>query len=178
MISSIKYVDNYNDVKFKEEILNYYNEVYNTHTLFMPHTFIDMLYYAKYLIEKNNMDYSSILQGNIDELADELNKGYKEFGLLNRMIIKRYFVDNKFYTLLKYIAFQDYELPSFNDRVFDAFIEEDKKYLFISSGNVPYIKQANVDILADKSYRSSTDSFSAINLGVFFSVVQPLNIES
>ena len=167
MISNVKYVDNYNDVKFKEDVLNYYNEVYDTHTLFMPRTYIDMLYYAKYLIEKNNMDYSSILQGNIDELADLLNKGYKEFGLLNRMMIKRDFVDNKFYTLLKYIAFQDYEFPSFNDRVFDAFIEEDKKYLFISSGNVPYIKQPNVDILADKSYRSSTDSFSAIMSSYF-----------
>ena len=111
MISSIKYVDNYNDIKFKEEVLNYYNEVYNKHILFTARTYIDMLYYAKYLIEKNNMNYSSILQGNIDEWSNLVYKGYKEFGLINRMIIKRDFVDNKFYTLLKYIAFQDYELP-------------------------------------------------------------------
>ena len=144
MISNIKFIDNYKDDKFYEEV-HKHGENYNLTIL--TKQYVEVLYYAKYLIEKNNLDYGKIINGEIDELIDLLKDKLKE--IINGDRVIKDLESKKYYELLKHIAYQDYEIPSLNDRILDKFIDKNKKYLFISTGYIPYLKYENVDIYID-----------------------------
>ena len=58
----------------------------------------------------------------------------------------------KLYDLIRLFAYQDVEVKAYVDRVLDAFIEKDKKYLVVSNYAMPYIIQENIDIFEENNY--------------------------
>ena len=108
-----------------------------------------LLYYMKYVIEKNNLNYQSIIKGETKELFDILKHDLSEVITIRTSL--KYIEENGLYKLLKLVAFEDYEIDSYNDRVLDSLIDPNKQYLFVFDGlSLPYLPYSNVDIYDER----------------------------
>ena len=143
MKNNIKYISNKNDMKLRKELSSLIDEKGIKRFNGLLYYF---LLYVKYIIEKEKMNYYDIIDGNIDDLVKILKERFR--GTFYNLCVKL-FVDYKLYEILGNIAFVDYEIESYTDRVLDKIIDKDKRYLLISTYNIPYIKYDNVDILVD-----------------------------
>lgn len=146
MKSKIKYTNDVRNSKLRQEVYELISESFqnnNVKRIFGNNYYYGMLLYAKYIIEKEKMDYSKIIDGDIDELLGFLKERFKK---LFPLPIVSNFKDAKLYELLKKIAFEDYEIPAYSDRFLDAYLDKNKKYLLVSSYKIPYIVYDNVDI--------------------------------
>lgn len=159
VISNIKFVDKYSDISSYNDLLNQYmkNTGRENGICFFSY-YIDILYYVKYIIEKNNLDYSKVINGDLTDILPILEEKFKNVMAISTKI--QNFVDYNFCEMLKYIAFKDYEIPALNDRVIDSYIDESKRYIFISSGHIPYIKSNTVDVWIEKQVSSITGHYS------------------
>ena len=146
MKSSIKFINDDKDSRVKKEVLELIKERTNNDKGFYPlHLYYDLLIKSKYIIEENNLNVSSILDGDIDELVNKLKeKNVLDSKLYNLMLKK--FVDNKIYEFIKKIIYEDYEIVCFNDRVFNALIDSNKKYIVVCNENIGFINNPNVDV--------------------------------
>ena len=76
------------------------------------------------------MDYMKIIDGEVDDLVSILKEKFKKYFVSS-------FVNNftkcKLYEILKKMAFEDYEIYTYKDRVLNAYIDNNKKYLLISN---------------------------------------------
>ena len=121
-----------------------------------------ILLYSKYIIEKEKMNYTKIIGGDLDELLPYLQEAFKN----NYTFVLRNFIDYKLYELLPLIAFKDYEIEVYKDRVLDSFVEKNKKYLLVSSGiTIPYIKYENVDMFSERFFYKKIKKYSLIVKG-------------
>ena len=154
MKSKIKYVNDVYNSKFISEIYGLITDSFqnnNINRIFGNVYYYGMLVYAKYIIERERIDYSKIIDGDIEELSGFLKERFNK--LFPLPFIKN-FKDAKLYEILKKMAFEDYEIPVYSDRFLDAYLDKNKKYLIISSYKIPYIAYSNVDIYdADMSPR-------------------------
>ena len=71
MKSKIKYTNDVRNSKLRQEVYELISESFqnnNVKRIFGNNYYYGMLLYAKYIIEKEKMDYSKIIDGDIDEL--------------------------------------------------------------------------------------------------------------
>ena len=151
MISNIKYVqdkDNNQRKLIKEliqEQVKKFEKEMDMRIVYRSYLY-ELVLYAKYLIEKNNLDIRKIVEGNYENLELLLEDRFKVF---NNPQLKYAFSDYELNVVLKKIIFDDYEISTYMDRVLDNYIVADKKYLLISTHDIDYIKYSNVDIYLD-----------------------------
>ncbi len=146
MKSNIRFV-NRRDNKQKHDLWTLISERYRDNkVLLAPKSFIYLaLLYSKYIIERENLNPTPIINGELDTLLPYLNEKFND--ITKGFKVENHFKEYKFYELLKKIMYEDYELESYIDRVLDAYIEPNKKYLLVSSGVLPYIPYPNVDVV-------------------------------
>ena len=146
MKSRVKYIDNFRNWKLRREIYELLIESFkssNVTRICGNNYYYDMLLYAKYVIEREHMDYSKIVDGDVDQLLVFLKERFKGLFTIN---FTKNFKDAKLYEILKKMAFEDYEIAAYRDRFLDVYLDKSKKYLLISSYKIPYIVYPNVDI--------------------------------
>ena len=166
MKSNIKYISNINNSIYKKELFELIKKRVNSYIILNYYFFL----YVKYIIEKEKMNYYEIIDGNIDELIKILRNDLK--GSIFTLCIKS-FIDYKLYELIGLLAFKEYEIECYNDRVIDSYIDNNKKYLLISTYSIPYMKQGNVDIYIDDNNKNISkykllDKITGINREYIF----------
>lgn len=149
MQSKIRYVSE-NEIKLKREVISLIKEHFTKYDvrcmIFSPTYYYDLLLYAKFVIEKEKMDYVKIIDGEVDELVKILKEKFSKYFIPSFV---NNFVKCKLYEILKKMAFEDYEIVTYKDRVLDAYLDSDKKYLLIGNRHRYrdlYYAYPNVDI--------------------------------
>jgi len=151
MKSKIKFLNNPKDSRVKklitEEIISYEkNSEDHARTHYSTEVTYDLLFNAKYIIERDNLDVGKIIEGDVEELIRLLREDFKELNSpVGRLVInniKKY----KLYEILRKMIYEDYEIVTYSDRVLDSYIENNKKYLLICESPLGFINHPNVDI--------------------------------
>ena len=148
-ISDINYVYDRNENILRKEIINKINNYTKDYDIkyFSIDDIYYLLIYSKYIIEKYNLDFSKILNDNIEELLPYLQdkcRSYIRKGILNK------YIEYKIYHLIKFVIYREYTFEVYKDRVIDLYIDTNKRYLLVSNVAVPYINHSNVDIYYEK----------------------------
>ena len=146
-MNNINYIYDNEDNILKKEIINKIISFNPSINRMYHNGLYYLLIYCKHIIEKNNLDIQKIKNDNIEELLPYLNK----FDSHQYILQKSVFIKYKVYTLIKYVLFRDYYIEIYNDRVIDAYIDKNKRYLFLSNASIPYINYPNVDIYYNKN---------------------------
>ena len=156
MKSEINYITDEKDSKLYKELLDLIKDKIKEHSnrVINPSYYLCLLLLSKYIIEKNNLDLTKILNGNTDKLEKKLYEETKKFEVQRADILISSFIEYKIYELLKKIIYEKYEIPTYDDRVLSSYIEQDKKYLVICVSLVNHIKYPNVDIYTKDIYGS------------------------
>ncbi len=104
-----------------------------------------LLQYMKYVIKENGFDISKVINGETKEVNDIIKTDFKDFLSINRFVDK---IDQyQIYKFLKEIYFDDdYTCLGLDDRILNNHITKSKKYLLVTTCEVPYIYFENVDI--------------------------------
>jgi len=156
MRSNVKYVGSIADCKLRHEVTALIKEHFVKYRVIGINCSIEYYYYlllyAKYVIEKEKMDYMKIIDGEVDDLVSVLKEKFKKYFVASFV---NNFVKCKLYEILKKMVFEDFEIYTYKDRVLDAYIQKDKKYLVIgnriSSGAVAYLTH-RISRFRDLSY--------------------------
>lgn len=158
MKSKIKYISDKEKNVFKEEIIaqiEEYRKAINQDKVLGSSIYYDLLIYAKYIIEKENLDYFKIINGQTDELIKLLKERYK--GVPVKIDnLKEY----KLYEILGKLAFNDYVIEIYKDRVLDAYLDPNKKYLMVNASIRTYIQYPNIDIICEDFEINNKDSYA------------------
>ena len=121
-----------------------------------PGLFYNFLLYVKYLIEENNLDFMKIINGDLDSLLPYLED-------VSNYFVKN-FIEYRHYEVLKKMIFDDYYIKTYQDRILDAYLDSNKKYLLISTASVPYINKENIDVCLRVSSKSIHPFFERYQL--------------
>ena len=183
MKSNIRYVNNKDNIQKKEllELIKKHINKYKTDNVTIGASFFyELLLYSKYIIEREKLDYSKIINGQVEELIPFLKEKYSEI-IIGRGLVSC-FVKYKIYEIIRKIAFEDYEISIYKDRVLDAYIENNKKYLLISNYDIPYINHPNVDIcdINSTKYKLFKNQLLDEILGIkreYFNISNEINIK-
>ena len=160
MKSNIKYISDEKESKLQKEVVELIKERINENKVGLFHSatyFYYLLVYSKYIIERDNLNASNIIGGDIEELLDKLRESEDIFNSTSFEFILNSFKKHKIYEFLKKIIYEDYEIVCFNDRVVKSFIDNKKKILIICEDNIGFVNNSNVDILI---YSSESDIVS------------------
>ena len=151
MKSDIKFISDEKDNKLKKELLDLlkrhmYERIEKGKAVTSPNICYELLIQCKYIIERENLDVSKIIEGDTKELIDYLKKEYSKFNHIENNLIVNCLNRFELYEIIKKIIYEDYYINTYTDRVLDSYIDKDKKYLVISNNELPFINYPNVDI--------------------------------
>ena len=155
MKSKVKYIYDSKDSRLRKEVceeisnnIKEYDVDKKNH--YSSGAYYDLLVNAKYIIERNNLNFSNILEGDTLELEVLLRNNYKEMQYIQGILLIAGFKKYKLYEVLRKMIYDDYEIDTYYDRVLDSYIEDNKKYLIISDKPIDFINHSNVDIYYEK----------------------------
>ena len=170
MKSNIKFVTS-RDNKQKHDLwtsMSEYCQREKISSIFMSKSMMYLaLLYSKYIIEREDLNPSTIINGKLDELMPYLKERFSELKVGS--VVPHQFKNHKFYELLKKIIYEDYEIDSYIDRVLDHYLDKKKRYLLVTSEPIKYIPYSNVDIIVNPSteldlfYNQVLDEIVGIN---------------
>ena len=167
MNNKIIYLDNNEENIFKHDLMKQLREyiLSKNERVSVLSQLYEILLYSKYLIEKNNLDYFKISNGDIDELMNLLIQS-NYFIRLSLVLFKK----QEIYKFIGKIAFEDYRIEIHKDRILDNCIDNNKKYLLISTNNRDYVSYSNVDI-----YIENDKHLININRDKIYDEIQNIN---
>lgn len=146
MKSNIKFISDEKESKIKKEVIELIKERISNEKYNHPSNYYYyLLIYSKYIIERDKLNASNIIDGDIEELLEKL-KSSKVFKETDLSYMLRGFEKNKIYEFIKKVIYEDYEILKYDDRVVNALMDPKKKYLIISSDSIGFVTSPNVDV--------------------------------
>ncbi len=143
MKSKIKFINDDKESRIKKETIELIKEKIDNKSFHPSSYFYDLLIYSKYIIERDNLNVQTILDGDVDELIEKIKEECKIDNIFNILI--KEFKDYKIYELIRKVIYEDYEIVIYNDRVINSYIDKKKKYLMVCKLD-GYINYSNVDV--------------------------------
>lgn len=164
MKSNIKYISDEKESKIKKDVIDLIRERQKNEPFAHSSSYYYyLLIYSKYIIERDKLNASNIIDGDIEELLDKL-KSSKVFKENDLSYLLKGFEKNKIYEFIKKVIYEDYEVVKYEDRVVNALMDPKKKNLIVSTDSIGFVTSPNVDVyIYNTSSNLVTTKFKVYN---------------